>query len=1179
MLRGNRSFWWLALSQALGAFNDNAYKQFILLLLVAPGLQLDLPGGIDPQAAGMGIFSISFVFLAILGGSLADRFSKRRIIVTMNFIEICVMVLGLAAFSLAIWFEIGTALYASLVVLLAMGAQSALFGPSKYGSIPEIVPEEDLTRANGIISMSTNVAIVGGTVVAGALVHLVIDEQGTPITPIYYAGFFFIAIALCGFLLSLKIHPLPAADPTRKVAWNLHTVPLHTIQEFRWLAKDRQLLLAVLASSWYFLIAAMALQGLNTFGSEVFGRLAGGSELFFSVALGIAAGSLLASRLSKGQIELGLVPIGAFILALGFAGMFWVPEEWSVFLFAGSGPIHIPLELPLAFALVFFAGIGGGLYVVPLLSFIQSRPSREEKGRVTGIHELANFLFIFVSAVVYGSLVKVLDPRQMMLAIAGLTLIGSAGIFFAVPHLAVRLTLWGLVHSVYRIRVLHPERIPKTGGALLVANHVSYADPFLVGAAMPRYVRYLIHRGLMKVRPVGFFARLMRAIPVASTDSPREILRSLDQAGDAVAQGDLTCIFAEGGISRTGNLLPFSRGFERVATRAQVPIIPVYLGRVWGSIFSFQGGKFFFKRPLKLPYPVTVAIGEPLPPGSSAAEVRRAVQELSAETLESRRRTGHTLATEFIEMAKRRGRHPAIAEHGKDTVSYRRVLTGALLLRKKLGPLLEGQSHVGVVLPAGAGGALVNVALAFLGKTSVNLNFTAGNDAIRSAIEQTGLKTVITADVFLKKIGLDLEGLGGAAEHLNVVQLPKIIQSATTGEKLRAALATRLPKRVLCRLKGIPQDPDEVATVVFSSGSTGDPKGVMLTHHNLLSNVRSVSQVFDPRRDDRVVGVLPFFHSFGYAVTIWFPFLNGITVVYHPNPTDVKIIADLIREERGTIFLSTPTFYRSYLRRFDPADFASVRLAVCGAEKLKAGLAREWEEKFGRPILEGYGCTELSPVVSVNLPDIVRPGVRQKGQKLGTIGHPLPGIVPRIVDPESGADLPLGTEGLLLIKGPNVMKGYLGREKETAEVLRDGWYVTGDIARLDEDGFITITDRLSRFSKLGGEMVPHVLVEEKLQEVVDAATPANTPEPLPQVAVTAVPDESKGEKLVVVHTALPLEITELLTEVGTRDLPKLWLPRRDAFLEIDEIPRLGSGKLDLKAVKGLALERFATPES
>lgn len=1180
MLSGNRSFRWLTVSQALGAFNDNAYRQFILLLALSSVVRRELPEWFDPQTIAMGAFSVAFVILALLGGSLADRFSKRDVIVGTNFLEIIAMALGLLAFASVLWFPLWVAIFPSVVVLFLMGSQSALFGPSKYGILPEIVPEHELTRANGIISMTTQIAIVGGIFVAGELFQLLdLEGENGPRFPVHTAGFFFVAVAAIGFICSLGIRKIPAADPERRIRWDVWRVPAFAVREFRWLAKDRALFLATMASSWYWLIASIALAALNVYGKDVLGEAAGGSGLFLWVALGIATGSLLASRLSKNTIELGLIPIGAAILGCGFGALYFVPEDFRILTSMGGGLYGISADFPLASLFLYCGGIGGGLYVIPLLSFIQQRPSAKEKGRVTGIHELANFIFILGGALVYGGLAVILDPRELMIALAVLTVIGSMGIFFFVPHLAVRLTLWGLIHTIYRIEVRHAERIPKRGGALLVANHVSFADPFLVGASMPRYVRYLIHRELMRVPVVGFFARMMRAIPVASTDSPREVLRSLDAAADAVREGNLTCIFAEGGISRTGNLLPFSRGFERVARRAEVPILPVYLGRVWGSIFSFQGGRFFFKRPLRLPYPVTVSIGEPLPPNASVAEVRRAVQELSAESLEARKTRGETLATEFLTMSRRRGGHPAVIEHGKDPISHRRLLTAVLLVRSRLRARLRGEETVGILLPAGSGGAIANLAVTVLGKTSVNLNFTAGVGALRSAAEQTGLKAVITARAFLDRIGLDL---GEALPGVEVIEFPEVIAKASTSEKLRAAMTARLPGSLLRKLSGVPQDPDAVATVVFSSGSTGDPKGVMLTHHNILSNVRSVSQVFDPRRTDRIVGVLPFFHSFGYSVTIWFPFLDGMTAIYHPNPLDVKVIAELVREHRGTIFLATPTFYRSYLRRFTSEDFSTVRLAVSGAEKLKVSLTREWEEKFGHPILEGYGCTELSPVVSVNLPDVVRPGVHQRATKVGSIGHPLPGIVPKIVDPETFVERPLGEEGLLLIKGPNVMKGYLGKEKETAEVIRDGWYVTGDIAKLDEDGFITITDRLSRFSKLGGEMVPHVLVEERLQELIDAAGPpedaSDEDSERPHVAVTAVPDPGKGERLVVVHTPLPMQIEALLDGLGGSDLPRLWLPRRDSFVEVSEIPRLGSGKLDLMAIRAIALERLEIGE-
>ncbi|MEE8142882.1 MAG: AMP-binding protein, partial [Planctomycetota bacterium] len=628
-------------------------------------------------------------------------------------------------------------------------------------------------------------------------------------------------------------------------------------------------------------------------------------------------------------------------------------------------------------------------------------------------------------------------------------------------------------------------------------------------------------------------------------------------------------------ITRTGNLLPFSKGLERIARRAEVPIVPIYLDRMWGSIFSFQGGRFFFKRPLRLPYPVTIAVGEPLPPGSSAHQVRQAVQELGAEALNARKRSGETLATRFLAAARRYPRRPAMVDQTGQRLTFRRVLTAALLLRGLLRKRVRDQSHVGILLPPGNGGALVNVAVTLLGKAAVNLNFTVGKESLESALKQSGVRTIITSRRFLEKIRLDED-----ARHVDVEEL---LAEAQTSRKVRAFLTALLPTFLLRRLPGIPRDPNAVATVIFSSGSTGEPKGVLLTHHNILSNVTNLTHVFDPQRRDRVVGALPLFHSFGYTVTIWLPLLNGMMVLYHPNPLDCAGIAKLIRTHKGTIFVSTPTFYRAYLRRFSPEDVHTLRFCGSGAEKLDSSLGEAWLERFGIPILEGYGCTELSPAVALNVPDVVREGIHQKGHKPGTTGHPLPGVAAKVVDPESLADLPPGpeTEGMLLIKGPTVMKGYLNQPELTARVMRDGWYVTGDIACIDEDGFISITGRLSRFSKIGGEMVPHLHVEEKIQGIVQRQQECTSEERdeglCTEVAVTSVPDSQKGERLVVLHTPLSFPVERIYEELAHGELPKLWIPRQDAFLEVEQIPKLGSGKFDLSAIRSIAESRVSTP--
>jgi acyl-[acyl-carrier-protein]-phospholipid O-acyltransferase/long-chain-fatty-acid--[acyl-carrier-protein] ligase len=558
---------------------------------------------------------------------------------------------------------------------------------------------------------------------------------------------------------------------------------------------------------------------------------------------------------------------------------------------------------------------------------------------------------------------------------------------------------------------------------------------------------------------------------------------------------------------------------------------------------------------------VTVAFGEPLPSNSTAWQVRQAVQELGAACFELRKGRQRPLHRQFLRLAARHPLRPCLGDSSTPVMRAGAALVRTLVLARLLKRRLGDERMVGVLLPSTAAGALVNVALMLLGKVPVNLNYTVAEKSSESAIAQCGIRQVISSKLFLRKVKYQL-----SPEH---VFLEDLRHEATSWDKIASATAFwLLPGWVLERVAlglgkhGI----DDLATVIFSSGSTGEPKGVMLSQHNLVSNVEGVVQLVDLTSKDVLVGTLPFFHSFGFTVTIWVPLLIGAKVVYHPSPLDAKEIGELCRVHRATLFLATPTFLRHYLRRCGEDDFRSVRMILCGAEKLPQSLAEAFGEKFGVTPLEGYGCTELSPVVSANVPDFVQRGIRQVGNKPGTIGHPLPGVAAKIVDPDTFETLDPGREGLLAIKGPGVMMGYLAKPELTEEVIRDGWYMTGDIATIDADGFITITDRLSRFSKIGGEMVPHLRVEEKLHEIAGGEDH--------RFVVTSVPDERKGERLVVLHVPLEKSVEEIWNALRQSDLPNLWVPGRDAFYEVDEIPVLGSGKLDLKKVRALALEKI-----
>jgi acyl-[acyl-carrier-protein]-phospholipid O-acyltransferase/long-chain-fatty-acid--[acyl-carrier-protein] ligase len=757
-----------------------------------------------------------------------------------------------------------------------------------------------------------------------------------------------------------------------------------------------------------------------------------------------------------------------------------------------------------------------------------------------------------------------------------------------------RFFFWLLTHTVYRLRVLGRENIPAHGPGLLVCNHVSYADGFFILASHRRMIRFVVWSAFANSRYLRWLSRIMGVIPIAADEGPRALAKSLRAARDALRRGELVCMFAEGQISRTGNMLRFKRGFEKVVQGTDAPIIPTFLDRVWGSIFSYQGlrekphgslvgdaapghsaattpaaektpvpfftTRFRWRWPKQWPYPVTVGFGKPLPPSAPAWRVRRAVQELGAECVKARKNEQKPLHRLWI---RRAARHPfrfAMADSQGTELSFGKALAGVIALsrvfRRRLGP----ERMVGVLLPPSVGGTLTNLGLLAAGKIPINLNYTASSESVASSIEQCEIKTVISSPQVMKRLRITLPFEPTAIERLRgeVTRMDRLL--AMLGGFVLPGWIT---EHWLLRLGG--SKPDDLVTVIFSSGSTGEPKGVMLSHHNVLSNSEAAIQVIDPTPADRVVGILPLFHSFGFLANLWVPFLVGAGAIYHVNPLDAKEVGELIAKYGGTILLATPTFLRTYTRKIPVEQLKTLRLVVTGAEKLPREVAEAFGEKFGIEPMEGYGCTELSPVVSVSVPDVMAADGPQVGNKPGSVGHPVPGVAARVADPDTGAELPPGENGLLLIKGANVMVGYWNKPELTREAIRDGWYVTGDVANIDEDGFITITDRLSRFSKIGGEMVPHLRIEEAIRRILQTEEQG--------AAVVGVPDPTRGERLVVLHPPLPISSEELWRQLNSSDLPKLWVPARDAFHEVPELPYLGTGKLDLRRIKQMALER------
>jgi acyl-[acyl-carrier-protein]-phospholipid O-acyltransferase / long-chain-fatty-acid--[acyl-carrier-protein] ligase len=738
-------------------------------------------------------------------------------------------------------------------------------------------------------------------------------------------------------------------------------------------------------------------------------------------------------------------------------------------------------------------------------------------------------------------------PRQSLLV----------RIVIALPNWGLRVLLWFLSRIIYRVKVLGKENIPGKGGALLVSNHMSFVDVVLISAAAKRPVRFLIFSDVYNLPFIKPFALLMRAIPIPTEMRPRDIVRAFREASDAIRAGELVCVFAEGHITRTGSMLPFRKGMERIIRGLDAPIVPVNLHGVWGSIFSYERERFLWKAPRRMPYRVTVSFGAWLPSTASAAEVRRSVQALQAAAFDADRVARHTLDRALVGTARRYPFRFCMGDARFPEVSFAGMLLKLIFVTRRLRSQWKDQEMVGVLMPPSVGGALVNFAAVLLGKVPVNLNYTASTETLESCAQQCGLKTVVTSKLFLEKLAAmnKIEVPGRSIYLEDVLVKPK------SSEKILALLmAIFLPYTLLKRAVGAQKrTTNDLATIIFSSGSTGDPKGVMLSHHNVLANIRQMTQVFAFTSDDKLMGVLPFFHAFGFTVTLWLTGTYGVGVVFHPSPLDAQIIGELTRKYRVTFLITTPTFLQAYTRRIPKEDFASLRCVLVGAEKLPERVARAFEDQFGVRPLEGYGCTECAPVVAVNIFDYRAPGIVQRGARQGTIGHPLPGMSVRIVDPETGQPLPPDTPGMLLVRGPNVMQGYLGRPEETGTILQEGWYTTGDIAAVADDGFLTITDRLSRFSKIGGEMVPHVRVEEKLHELAETSEQV--------FVVSSAPDEKKGERLVVLHTLSNEQLAPVLAKLTNADLPPLWKPRKDQFFHVDALPILGTGKLDLRALK------------
>ncbi|MHB0960901.1 MAG: MFS transporter [Pirellulaceae bacterium] len=1263
------SFLSLVVTQLLTAINDNVFRW----LAIGIGKDYVTPANVGTiLMAGTACFVLPYLLLAAPAGYLADRFSKRNVIVGCKLAEIVIMFLGVVVIAMPTSPPIS--LTCLFLVVALMGAQSALFSPSKMGIIPELLPAEKISAANGLFGLATVMATVIGMAVGSWLSRasgLYGKERW------WISAIVLLAIAGTGFLLSLLIRKMPAASPRRHFPWD---APQQTWRDLRTLASDRALLRVALGVVFFWSVGALAQLNVDQFAFE------GGAlhetdkvPLLIALVLGVGVGSVLAGIWSGNHVELGILPLGAFGVA-----------SCSILLYTAAGAILEPgagmtRGLAWVLLLLFLLGTSAGLFSVPLEAYMQHRSPPRQRGSVLAAMNFLVFLGILLVAFLFAGLrrptysgslenlaqvqasearlsaegraeldaleaefaqawraaprldaaeegpvsgrpdlpqflrraqaelrdaaqarllwvefkerqrrdefftkdeyvkkfadvddqqlvsdvyyqasdLPLFTARQIFLLAGLFTIPVFLYIVLLIPQASVRFLVWLASHTVLRIQVQGRENLPEQGGALLVANHVSWLDGILLLLTSSRPVRIVALVSGLRGRGVRWLAKVAGVMLVAP--GAKELQAAVEAAREALHRGELVGIFPEGGMTRTGMLQAFRPGLMRVLLGIQVPVIPVYLDELRGSIFSYQGGRFFWKWPRQWPYPISIHFGPPVGDPQDVYRVRRAVQDLGAKAVTERSAKMPFVTPEFIRSCKSQKRKAKVADSLGSELNGGSLLMRSLILRRLMrrGVLEEGEINVGVLLPPSIPAIVANAALSLDKRVAVNLNYTVSQEVMQACIDQAGIRHVLTSRKVMEKFDFKL--------NAELVMLEDLRDRVTLRDKLSSALDSYVvPASLLIRRLGLHKiKGDDLLTVIFTSGSTGQPKGVMLSHGNVASNVEAVFDVVRIQPTDVLLGILPFFHSFGYTITMWTVLSLYVKGVYHFNPLEARQVGKLCQEHGVTILLATPTFLRSYLRRCEADEFRSVEVVVTGAEKLPTDVADAFEEKFGVRPVEGYGCTETAPLAAVNVPPNRCQNAMQVDCREGTVGRPIPGVTAKIVHLETGQELGPGQSGMLLIKGPNIMQGYLGQPDLTAEVIRDGWYVTGDVALIDEDGFIKITGRESRFSKIGGEMVPHIQIEETLARLVGDIEVGL------QAAVTAVPDSRKGERLIVLHTSLQKTPAELCKGLADAGLPNIYIPSPDSFVQIDELPVLGTGKLDLRRIREIAIEHCA----
>ncbi|BFM06199.1 acyl-[ACP]--phospholipid O-acyltransferase [Halioxenophilus aromaticivorans] len=1098
-----------------------------------------------------GLILLPFILLFTPAGFLSDRFAKHKVIRWGAASVVVATVLITLAYYQG-WFWLAFAL------TLMLSIQSAIYSPAKLGLIREMVHDDQLAGANGVVQATSIAAILAGTLVFSGLFEMFYEPRAntasSTLQMVYPLGFALVGLSALELLLSFRLPTVSKDDTSKVFDRRAYVRGQYLANNLSAIRSHKPIWLSIVGLSVFMALSQVMLAAFPAHAKVVLqdsnALLIQG--LLATTGIGIVLGSLLAGRLSKAHLELGWIPLSAAGITAGLAVLPLLANPWAIGV------------------LFCFIGLCGGLFIVPLNALIQYTAKEDQLGTVLAGNNwvqnlfMLSFLGLTVAFAWFG-----FRSTQLFYFLTAVAAVGFCYTVVQLPHSLARLVAGAILKHRYQVSVSGFDHLPRRGGVLLLGNHISWIDWALVQVACPRAVRFVMIRDIYQVWYLKPILKFFGAIPI----SPGNSKASLAQVAELLRQGEVVCIFPEGTISRNGQLAQFKRGFERACetlAEQDAVIVPFYLRGLWGSKLSrSRSEKLRANTSTEAKRNIIVAFGQPLAIHTTAEQLKQKVFELSIDAWENYTTTLDPVPLAWLKQAKSRPLAKSVYESNGGAYSNVKMVAASTLLAGKVRQFTQ-QSNVGVLLPTSAPGIIANLAVMLSGKCAVNLNYTTGNTVIESALNNAAIDCILTSKLFLQKLkakGIDVQPNLMSA---NLVYLEDVMKAPSKARWLwQFTCALALPAKALVRVFGRPMGIDQPAQILFSSGSEGTPKGIVLSHRNLMGNIKQISDVLNTQGQDKMVACLPLFHSFGLTVNSLLPMVEGIAAICHPDPTDVFATAKAIAKYQGTILCGTASFLRLYTRnkKVEPLMLDSLRVVVAGAEKLTPEVRQGFELKFKKVIYEGYGATETTPVASVNIPDGIDPRSWrvQEGNKIGSVGLPLPGTCFRIVDPETRQPLPAGEAGMILIAGGQVMQGYLNNPEKTNQVIieQDGrcWYVTGDKGVLDGDGFLTIIDRYSRFAKIGGEMVSLARVEEAVKTVM----PGNEPE---CVAVN-IADDKKGEKIIalVAGVAEVDSFKQQLIDVGVNPLV---IPAR--FYCVESIPKLGSGKLNLAAAKLMARE-------